>query len=98
MAGLLAVLVVFWGLVAASSELHQILHPNGESGSSLCVVCLLVKGQAEATDPGPVLTPGLSPLFCRVFFPGSVVLPQFSYSASASRAPPMAMPSPAAKV
>ena len=55
LAGLLAGLLIAFGLLASSGPLHQFLHHNGALGTSFCAVCLLANGQVEPPNAGSVL-------------------------------------------
>jgi hypothetical protein len=89
LASLLAGLMLLLGMLSASDELHRIFHQNGNDGSNLCVACLLLKGLVNSPDLGPVLTVPLPSLLCMVPQANGIVLPDFSYLGSASRAPPV---------
>jgi hypothetical protein len=55
LAGLLAVLVLAFGFLAAHGPLHRSLHNDGTAGASLCVLCLFAQGQVDSTDIAPAL-------------------------------------------
>lgn len=56
LAGSLAVVLLAFGLLAASGPLHQSLHDDRTAGANSCVVCLLANGQAELPSVGPILS------------------------------------------
>ena len=53
-AALLAVLLVFSGLLAVNHSAHRLLHPEA-SNSHFCFICSIAKGHVNAADVGPVL-------------------------------------------
>jgi hypothetical protein len=66
LAGLLAVLVLSLGLLAANESLHRLLHNDCAADASLCVVCLFAQGQVDSTDITPALVLGVFLLLCGV--------------------------------
>lgn len=95
LATLLAALLVLLGLLAASDALHRTFHHKGNGGSDPCMACLLVKGQVESADFGPVLAAAIPDLLCAAPMPGPVASPEFTFLAFHSRAPPaIAFPLP----
>jgi len=54
LAGLLAVLLLAVGLLAASGPLHRSLHHERAAGANFCAVCLFAQGQVEPPNLGPV--------------------------------------------
>jgi hypothetical protein len=64
LAGLLAVLLFFSGLLSVSHTAHRLMHPGG-SNSHFCFVCSIAKGQVNAADVGPVFVCFIATvLFC----------------------------------
>jgi hypothetical protein len=55
LAGLLAVLLFAFGLLAANGPLHRSLHHDRAAGANFCAVCLLSQGHVELPNLGPVL-------------------------------------------
>ena len=88
LAGLLAGLLLLFGLLAASEQLHRAFHPNGKDGANPCLACLLIKGQVKSADPVAVVAAAVIVLFQAAPKAQTAVLPDFTYLASPSRAPP----------
>lgn len=88
LAGLLAGLVLLFGLLAASDQLHRTFHHNGNDAANPCLVCLLIKGQVKSSDPVPVVAACVTVLFQAAPQAQTAVSPDFTYLASPSRAPP----------
>ena len=54
LAGLLAALLLAFGLLAANGPLHRSFHHERAAGANFCAVCLFAKGQVEPANLGPV--------------------------------------------
>ena len=75
-------------LLAANNVFHQALHHGGKAAANTCVLCLFAKGQVDSSEPGPVsVQPFLIPLNPEPPME-SIVVADFTYLSSPSRAPP----------
>ena len=64
LAGLLAALLLAFGLLAANGPLHRSLHHDGAVGASFCAVCLFANGHVELADVAPVLSASVLFVLC----------------------------------
>jgi len=64
LAGLLAALLLAFGLLAAGGSLHRSLHHERGAGANFCAVCLFAKGQVELSDIAPLLISVVFFLLC----------------------------------
>lgn len=87
-AGVLAGLLLLLGLLAANDGLHRRYLHRGQDGANLCLACLLLKGQVKSSDPAPVAAAFVALLLYPAPRADTAVLPDVSYLASPSRAPP----------
>jgi hypothetical protein len=88
LSGLLVVLFLLSGTLAASTALHESLHKDPSASHHLCLVCLFAKGQVSAADVAVIA--GLL-ILIPVFGPhigNAAPLPAFDYRLAPSRAPP----------
>lgn len=88
MTGLVAVLLLGLGLLAASGNVHQALHADPATAHAPCAVCLLAQGQLDTV--GAVLSTLVSPAtLVWSLSPYQTVAPQgFDYSVAFGRGPP----------
>ena len=64
LAGLLAALLLAFGLLAASGPLHRSLHHERTAGTNFCAVCLLAQGQVELSSVALLLISVVFFLLC----------------------------------
>jgi hypothetical protein len=88
MAGLLAVLVLFFSTAAVSPALHQWLHADANSPDHSCVVTTLTKGQVDAGLSALVVVVFVALVCGFVVYSENLLLPAADYRYSSSRAPP----------
>lgn len=55
LAGLVAVLLLTFGVLATSHSLHHTLHHDRATGTSGCAICLLAQAHVELVDTASVL-------------------------------------------
>ncbi|MCL4788303.1 MAG: hypothetical protein KJ070_16165 [Verrucomicrobia bacterium] len=55
MAGLLAVLLLAFGSLAAGGALHHWAHHEGDGDTKPCMICTLAQGQLNVPESAPVL-------------------------------------------
>lgn len=81
--------LLLFELLAANGAFHQALHHSGRTAATTCVLCLFAKGQLDSSEPGPISTePFLIPL-CPEPTVETIVVTDFTYLSSPSRAPPV---------
>jgi hypothetical protein len=85
LAGILAVLLLAFGLLAASERLHQSLHHGEETA---CAVCLFAHGQVDLSAAAPALVSTTILLFCGLIVFKQFVPVRFAYLSPPGRAPP----------
>jgi hypothetical protein len=87
-----ALAVLLFGLLAAHSGFHQAMHHGGTADSSSCVLCLFANGHVDLPQSAPVISVSVRHLLDSAPVTESIVLAEFTYLASPSRALP-ALPS-----
>ena len=92
LAGVLAVSLLVFELLATSGRFHQALHSDGNSSSSTCIICLFAKGHLDTSPATPVPSPAIEPAFNFTPRVESITLVDFRYLASPPRAPPAPAP------
>lgn len=88
LAGLLAALLLAFGLLAASGPLHQSLHHDRPPGANFCAVCLLAQGQVELADVAPGFTASVLFLLCGLLAASAGVPSSVDSLFPPERAPP----------
>ncbi len=86
LAGILAVLLFVFGLLAANERLHQSLHDGDESAS--CAVCLFAHGKVDLFGAAPALVSFTVLLFCGLAAYKQFVPVRLAYLSPPGRAPP----------
>jgi hypothetical protein len=88
LAGVLAVFVLFFSTLAASSSLHQLVHHDAGAPNHSCVITLFATGQIDSA-PAFLMPAVIAALLgALVLLPETVELPSADYRYSSSRAPP----------
>ncbi|HVV02473.1 MAG TPA: hypothetical protein VHH88_13985 [Verrucomicrobiae bacterium] len=90
-AGLMAVLVFALQLLAVDGEFHRSLHHEGKAKTTSCVLCLFVHGQVHLADAAPIAPAPVHSPFALTLRTESVAMPDTSYLAFPSRAPPVSL-------
>jgi hypothetical protein len=88
LAGVLAGALLLLGLLAVNNGFHKALHHSGKAAPDKCVLCLLAKGQVDSLQSVAVVPAPVQPSFDLPPPMESIVLADFMYLASLSRAPP----------
>jgi len=88
LAAMLAAAVLLFSLLATNSGFHEALHHGDKAASNNCVLCLFAKGQVDQPLATPVVAAFAPAIFLSAPQVESVVLVDFSYLSSPSRAPP----------
>lgn len=86
-AGLLAVLLLAFGVLAASGSLHHSLHHDSADASS-CVICLLAQGQIDIPETSPVVATTVFHPLCGLLAASAGVPWSFDFLLPPGRAPP----------
>ena len=88
MAGVIAGLLLFAGLLAANGAFHEELHRSDKGVSNSCVLCLFAKGQIDMPEVLSAETGFVQSPFAAAPVTQSRAPVQFTYLASLSRGPP----------
>ena len=88
LAGVLAGALLLFELLSTNGQFHQAFHPVGKTRSNSCVVCLFAKGDVDSPLFDPIVTASVRPWFAPPLRTQPAFLADFTYLASASRAPP----------
>jgi hypothetical protein len=88
LAGVLAVALLLFELLAAHGAFHEALHQGGKTASNCCVLCLFAKGQVDSPQSGPIVTAFVRFSVDQAPLLKSIVRTDVAYLAFPSRAPP----------
>ncbi len=88
LSGALAGALLLLTVLAANGKFHQALHLKGKSASDNCVLCLFAKGQVDLPQSIAEAPATVAPLVTMRLRLESIVLVDFTYLSSPSRAPP----------
>lgn len=92
-AGVLAVGLLIFELLATSGRFHQALHCSGTQASNTCVICLFAKGHLDAPPAPPIASPPVQISFESAPRIESIILVDSRYALSPPRGPPVSNPS-----
>lgn len=87
LSALLAAGLLLCELLAADGPFHQALH-TGKAASNSCLLCLFAKGQVDSPVQNAIITAPVPTAFDSSPRLETVVLADFRYLVSPSRAPP----------
>ncbi len=88
LAGVIAAIIFFAGLLAANGAFHEQLHHSDKGASNSCVLCLFAKGQVDLPESLPAETGFVQSAFAAAPVTVSQAPVGFTYLASLSRGPP----------
>jgi hypothetical protein len=88
MAGFLAVLLLAFGVFAASSTLHRVLHQDSAADASSCVICSLAQGQVDLPALSPALAATILFPLCGLLAASAGVPWSFDFLLPPGRGPP----------
>jgi hypothetical protein len=88
LAGVLAGALLLCELLATNGQFHQALHHGGKAVSNSCILCLFANGHVDLPPLMPVVTAHVLSSFDSALRMETIVLVDFSYLSSPSRAPP----------
>jgi|ERR1043166_4260745 hypothetical protein len=88
LAGLLAALLLAFGLLAANGPLHRSLHHDPAAGANFCAICLFAQGQVELPNLGPVVISTTFFVLCGLLAAGAGVPWSVDSLLPPGRAPP----------
>ncbi len=87
-AGLLAVLLLAFGVLAASGSVHHSLHHDGDTDAGSCVICSLTQGHIDLPEAAPCLATAVFHPLCGLL-PASAGVPcSLDFLLPPGRAPP----------
>jgi hypothetical protein len=87
-AGLLAVLLLAFGVLAASGSLHHSRHHDSATDASSCVICSLAQGQIDLPETSPVVATTVFHPLCGLLAASAGVPWSFDFLLPPGRAPP----------
>jgi hypothetical protein len=87
-AGLLAVLLLAFGVLAASGSLHHSRHHDSAADASSCVICLLAQGQIDLPEASPVVATTVFHPLCGLLAASAGVPCSLDFLLPPGRAPP----------
>jgi hypothetical protein len=88
LAGLLAVLLLAFGVTVASASLHHSIHHDSAENANACVICSLAQGHVDVADPSPTLAATVLLPLCGLLAASAGVPWSFNFLLPPGRAPP----------
>jgi len=88
LAGILAVLLLAFGVVAASGALHHSSDHDHDADAGACVICSLAQGQIDLPDASPILAAAILFPLCGLLAASAGVPWSLRFLLPPGRAPP----------
>ena len=88
LAGLLAVLLLVSGILAASDSLHYSLHHDRAADANACVICMLAHGHVDLPKAAPIFATAVFYSLCGLLTASAGLPLSFDSLLPPGRAPP----------